>query len=51
MASKFQREYDAYVARGRSERSAEVVAAAKAEGDPVAEVAKPARKRGEKGEG
>lgn len=53
MASKYQREHDMYVARGNTDRAAQVVAAAKAEGDPVAEPAKadkparkPARKRG-----
>lgn len=45
MASKFQREHDMYVAQGRAERAAEVVAAAKAEGDPVAKAPKPARSR------
>lgn len=50
MASKYQREHDMYVARGNTDRAAQVVAAAKAEGDPVAEPAKadkPARKRAE----
>ncbi len=45
MASKFQREHDMYLAQGRPDRAAQVVAAAKAEGDPVAEPAKPARSR------
>lgn len=35
MASKYQREHDMYVARGNTDRAAQVVAAAKAEGDPV----------------
>ena len=51
MASKYQREFDGYVRSGNTDRAAQVVAAAKAEGDPVAEVAKadkPARKRAEK---
>lgn len=53
MASKYQREHDMYVAQGNTYRAAQVVAAAKAEGDPVAEAAKadkPARKRAEKGD-
>jgi len=35
MASKYQREHDMYVAQGNTARAAQVVAAAKAEGDPV----------------
>lgn len=47
MPSKYQREYDSYVVRGNTDRAAQVVAAAKAAGDPVVEPAKaekPARK-------
>ncbi len=52
MASKYQAEHDYYLAQGNADRAAQVVAAAKAEGDPVAEPVKadkPARKRSEKG--
>lgn len=51
MASKYQREFDGYVRSGNTDRAAQVVAAAEAEGDPVVEPeAKPARSRKTKGD-
>lgn len=50
LASAYQREHDDYIATGRPERAAEVVAAAKADGVTI-DGAKPAKKMARKPDG